>query len=356
MTDTMTNTTTNTGTGWRFSENASLRERNTFHIEAKARWLLQIDALGALPEALSQPEWRDAPLLPLGGGSNLLFAGDFDGAALAFNARGVRIPEDGDEALVRGEAGLPWHDFVRWSLDAGFCGLENLSLIPGTVGACPIQNIGAYGVEVGERIETVEAFDRVERRFVRIAKKDCGFGYRESIFKHDADRYLIVAVEFRLPRHAPLKLNYAGIDEQLLAMGVATPNARDVSDAIIRIRQRKLPDPALVGNAGSFFKNPIVPQALAFSLQMRDEKTPVFPGDSADTRKLSAAWLIEHAGWKGFREGDAGVSPNHALVLVNHGNASGAQIMQLARRIAASVQEKFGVAIEPEPRVIGATW
>jgi UDP-N-acetylmuramate dehydrogenase len=348
--------------GWRATPDAPLRDRNTFGIPAKARWLLEIDDIAALPEALAQPQWRDLPLLPLGGGSNLLFAGDHDGVALAFNARGISVLADdgrhagGGGALVRVQAGLPWHEFVLWSLDHGFGGLENLSLIPGNVGASPIQNIGAYGVEVGEFVDAVEAFDRSSGKFVRIARADCAFGYRDSVFKREPDRYVIVAVEFRLPRRHALKTGYAGIAEELAALGASEPTARDVSDAIVAIRQRKLPDPRRLGNAGSFFKNPIVPAGLAQSLQAQYERMPVFPGDSDATRKLSAAWLIERAGWKGFREGDAGVSPDHALVLVNYGGATGAQLLALARRIAASVRDKFGVDIEPEPRIVGAKW
>lgn len=341
---------------WRVTHDAPMRERNTFGIAAKARWLLEIDDFAALPVALAQQQWRDAPLLPLGAGSNLLFAGDHDGIALAFNARNVRIIRDGDVATVRAEAGLPWHDFVLWSLEHGFCGLENLSLIPGSIGAAPIQNIGAYGVEIGEFIETIEAFDRQRGEFVRISRADCAFGYRDSMFKRDADRYIIVAVEFRLPRSRELKTGYAGIAEELAALGVTAPNARDMSNAIINIRQRKLPDPKQVGNAGSFFKNPIVPLAQAEALQREHERIPVFGAGDDALRKVSAAWLIEQAGWKGFREGDAGVSADHALVLVNHGNATGVQLLDLARRIAASVHERFGLWIEPEPRIIGATW
>ncbi|MFT3756007.1 MAG: UDP-N-acetylmuramate dehydrogenase [Pseudoxanthomonas sp.] len=342
--------------GWQVAENASLRQRNTFGIDARTRWLLQIDDLTALPDALAQPAWRDAPLLPLGAGSNLLLAGDFDGVALVFNTRDVTLLEYGQTARVRAQAGLPWHDFVLWSLDNGLCGLENLSLIPGSIGAAPIQNIGAYGVEVGEFIETVEVFDRTTGNFVRLERADCAFGYRDSVFKRDADRYVIVAVEFALPRQRETKTGYAGIAEELAAMGVAEPTARDVSRAIIAIRQRKLPDPAKLGNAGSFFKNPVIAAGLAESLQQQHPGMPVFPSGDAATRKVSAAWLIEQAGWKGFREGDAGVSAEHALVLVNHGNASGAQLLALARRIAASVQEKFGLRIEPEPRIIGTSW
>ena len=343
--------------GWRVGENVSLHERNTFHVEAKARWLLEIDDSDRLEEALSQPEWRDLPLLPIGMGSNILFAGDFDGVALTFNARKVEpVNEDGIDAVVRVQAGMPWHDFVMWSLDNGHCGLENLSLIPGTVGAAPMQNIGAYGTEVGDYIEMVEVFDLSRRRFEGIGHDDCGFAYRDSLFKREPGRYLITAVEFRLPHLAPPKTNYAGIEEELAAMGITAPTPRDVAEAVIRVRTRKLPDPAVLGNAGSFFKNPIVPVAQAEALALEHPLLPVFRGGSDDARKLSAAWLIDQCGWKGFRDGDAGVSAAHALVLVNHGDATGAQLLALARRIVASVHEKFVVALEPEPKLVGAAW
>jgi UDP-N-acetylmuramate dehydrogenase len=265
------------------------------------------------------------------------------------------LEDDGAHALVRAEAGVNWNDFVRWTIGKGYAGLENMALIPGTVGACPIQNIGAYGTEVGEFIETVEAFHRGTGQVKRIARADCGFGYRDSVFKAALEDWAITAVEFRLPRERELRLDYAGVREELQAMGVDTPRPSHVAEAISRIRTRKLPNPALIGNAGSFFKNPILPAASAAALQEAHPGLPVF-GNDADARKLSAAWLIEQAGWKGFREGDAGISAQHALVLVNHGRATGAQLLALARRVADSVQEKFGVALEPEPRIIGARW
>jgi UDP-N-acetylmuramate dehydrogenase len=319
--------------------------------------LVEVTDTAALPELFGYAMLREQPVLVLGGGSNLLFAGDAPGAVLSLAAQRIEIIDDGDAAVVRADAGVDWHDFVLWTLGHGLCGLENLALIPGTVGAAPIQNIGAYGVEVRERIRTVHAFDRRGTSFVRIDAADCAFAYRDSLFKHDPDRYVVTAVEFALPRTPELRLDYAGIGEELRAMGIdGTPRASQVAEAVIRIRQRKLPDPAVLGNAGSFFKNPIVPAATAEALQGAHPAMPMFRGSSEDTRKLSAAWLIDQCGWKGHRDGDAGVSAEHALVLVNHGHASGLQLLDLARRIATSVQDRFGVAIEPEPRIIGATW
>ena len=345
-------------TGYRLIEKARLDARNTFGVVARAPMLVEVTDIAALPELFGYAMLREHPVLVLGGGSNLLFAGDAPGAVLSLASQRIEtIDDDGDTCIVRADAGVGWHHFVLWTLGHGLCGLENLALIPGTVGAAPIQNIGAYGVEVRERIRTVHAFDRHDGGFVQIDASDCAFAYRDSLFKHDPDRYVVTAVEFALSRTPELRLDYAGIGEELRAMGIdAAPRASQVAEAVIRIRQRKLPDPAVLGNAGSFFKNPIVPAAIAEALQSAHPAMPQFRGSSDDTRKLSAAWLIDQCGWKGHRDGDAGVSAEHALVLVNHGHATGLQLLELARRIAASVQARFGIDIEPEPRMIGATW
>jgi UDP-N-acetylmuramate dehydrogenase len=340
---------------WNEVRGASLRTRNTFGVDATAPLLVEVNDAAALPEVLSR--YADHASMVLGGGSNLLFAGNPPGAVVALATRGIAIVEDdGGTAIVRADAGVAWHDFVLWSLERGLCGLENLALIPGTVGAAPIQNIGAYGVEVRERIRAVEAFDRHENAMVRLDNAACAFSYRDSLFKRDPGHYVVTAVEFALPRKPALKLDYAGIGEELAAMGIADPSPSQVADAVVRIRRRKLPDPAALGNAGSFFKNPIVPAEIAAELQSAHPGMPLFRGNADGTRKLSAAWLIDQCGWKGHRDGDAGVAATHALVLVNHGQATGAQLLDLARRIADSVWARFGVAIEPEPRIVGAAW
>lgn len=342
---------------YRLRRDADLGTRNTFRVAARAPWLLEVNDLSVLGEALALDQVRGLPLLVLGGGSNLLFAGDAPGAVLSLGASRIALAgQAGGRVVVRAEAGASWHGLVMWSLEQGLCGLENLALIPGSVGAAPIQNIGAYGVEVGEHVLAVEAWDREAGRTVRLDREACAFAYRDSVFKRHPGRWIVTAVELGLARQAPLRLDYVGIGEELEAMGVRAPTARDVAEAVIRIRRRKLPDPAVTGNAGSFFKNPIVPEAQARALQAAHPRLPVFPGDRPGTRKLSAAWLIDACGWKGAREGDAGVAASHALVLVNHGRASGAQLLALARRIAASVHERFGVALEPEPRLVGAQW
>ncbi|MGH8076974.1 MAG: UDP-N-acetylmuramate dehydrogenase [Lysobacter sp.] len=341
---------------YRIVRDASLTARNTFKVPARAPMLVEASESAALPELLQRSELRDGVALVLGGGSNLLFADDADGAVLALTGQRIDLREQHDGvAIVRADAGVEWHGFVLWTLAQGLAGLENLSLIPGTVGAAPIQNIGAYGVEVRDFIHIVEAYEPATGTLHRLAPDACAFAYRDSVFKHAPDRFIVTAVEFALPRNPALKLDYAGLGDELLAMGIDAPTPRQVSDAVIAIRRRKLPDPAVLGNAGSFFKNPIVPVAQADALQAMHAALPVFrAGDEA--RKLSAAWLIDTCGWKGYRDGDAGVAASHALVLVNHGHATGQQLLDLARRIADSVQVRYGVALEPEPRVIGARW
>lgn len=344
--------------GYQLAENVSLEGRNTFRVKAKAAMMADVTRAEALGELFDYAMLRNGPVMVLGEGSNLLFVDDYPGVVICLTMSAIRVLEDdGGHALVRVEAGVVWNDLVLWSVGKGFCGLENMALIPGTVGACPIQNIGAYGAEVGEFIETVEAFHRLTGQIKRVSKQDCAFGYRDSVFKREMDQWVITAVEFRLPRQRELRLDYAGVKEELAAMGVDIPRASQVAEAISRIRTRKLPNPALLGNAGSFFKNPIISDARAAELESEyagQGRLPLFPSGEAGTRKISAAWLIEQAGWKGFREGDAGVAAQHALVLVNYGNATGAQIFSVAERVMDSVREKFGISLEPEPRIIRA--
>ncbi|MET4614905.1 UDP-N-acetylmuramate dehydrogenase [Stenotrophomonas sp. 2619] len=342
---------------WTLTENASLKALNTFHVEASAAQLLELHDPSLLPDVLALPQVADAPLLVLGSGSNVLLAGNVDGTVLVFANRSIEILEHrADHTVVRAGAGVSWHGLVMWSLQNGLSGLENLALIPGTAGASPIQNIGAYGVQVDEFIQAVEAWDREAAAWVRLDPEACQFGYRDSVFKQMPERYLITAIELRLPLLHALRLGYAGINEEMQAMGVELPVAADVANAVINIRRRKLPDPDVLGNAGSFFKNPVLPLEQVDVLLQHFPDLPVYPADQDTRRKLSAAWMIEACGWKGYRDGDAGVSPHHALVLVNHGTATGEQLLALARQISASVLEKFGVPIEPEPRLIGAQW
>ena len=336
----------------------SLHGWNTFHLDARAVCLATVHDAAVLPALLAEPALRNLPLMVLGAGSNVLFATErFEGCLIHLQCHSARIVgDDGDRALVHVDAGFEWDALVDWTLDQGLQGLENLALIPGQAGAAPIQNIGAYGVEVGKFIAAVHVYDRQAGAFDRLTAERCGFGYRDSVFKREPDRRIVTAIELRLPQAGATHLSYAGLSEELAAMGGVNATPRNVAAAVRRIRRRKLPDPAVAGNAGSFFKNPVVTRAVAVELQSRFEGVPVFPTSTDAERKLSAAWLIEQAGWRGFRDGDAAVSAQHALVLVNLGHATGPQLLALARRVAASVQEKFGVTLEPEPRIVGATF
>ena len=321
--------------------------------------LVEVADAAALPELFGYAMLRDGPVLVLGGGSNVLFAGDPAGTVLALGAQTIAIlDDDGERVIVRADAGVEWHALVLWTLGHGLAGLENLALIPGTVGAAPIQNIGAYGVEVRECIHVVEAFERATGQFRRLDARACAFAYRDSLFKREPERFVVTAVEFALTRTPALRLDYAGLGDELAAMGIDDADARiagrrsglphpppqAAGPGPARQRRQLLQESDRAGGAGRCVEGSSIP------------RLPMFRGNDDATRKLSAAWLIDSCGWKGHRDGDAGVADTHALVLVNHGHATGAQLLDLARRIAGSVQERFGVALEPEPRIIGATW
>ncbi|HET6912550.1 MAG TPA: UDP-N-acetylmuramate dehydrogenase [Rhodanobacteraceae bacterium] len=340
--------------GYSLIEDASLRARNTLRVDARAALLAEVRDTDALQKLLDWPAVRGMRTLVLGEGSNVLFAGDFDGLVVTLKTGGIEtLAEDAGSARVRIAAGEHWNEVVRWSLAHGLCGLENLSLIPGTAGAAPVQNIGAYGVELDPFVHAVEAFDFREHRIARFAKSECAFAYRDSRFKREPDRWLITSLQLDLPKQREPVLDYAGVREELAAMGIeAKPTSAQVAEAVVRLRTRKLPDPALIPNAGSFFKNPVVARAQAEALKREHPPLPLWPIEATHA-KLSAAWLIEAAGFKGTREGDAGISERHALVLVNRGNATGAQLWALAQRVREGVRERFGVELEPEPRVVG---
>ena len=339
--------------GYMLTEHASLATLNTLRVPARASLLADIRDAAKLPELLDFPAVRQSRLLVLGGGSNVLFTSDFNGTVLLMSTRGVQVENDGETSRIAVAAGEQWDDFVRWTLGQGYAGLENLIMIPGTVGAAPIQNIGAYGCEVAEFVESVEAWDIQQRCVVTLNHTTCAFAYRDSLFKHQPGRYIVTAVRFVLPRSRPLRTDYAGIAEELAHMAIDKPAPFHVAEAVVRLRTRKLPDPAVIGNAGSFFKNPIVEASLAEALQFDHPGLPAWP--QADGRsKISAGWMIEAAGFKGLREGDAGISNRHALVLVNHGHATGPQLWTLAQKVMLGVRERFGVQLEPEPVVIAA--
>ncbi len=330
----------------------SLKPFNTFAVEARARYFAQAHDDQEVREALAAAQRLGLPLRVLGGGSNLLFTSDVEALVVRLVSRGIRVLSDeGDHVVLEAEAGEPWHPFVLHSLELGLAGLENLSLIPGTVGAAPIQNVGAYGVEISDVFAGLTALDRTTGELCEFDAAACAFGYRDSLFKQKAGRFIILRVRFALRRAPRLQLEYGPLRQRLLQAGVEHPTPRDVSDAVCAIRREKLPDPQVLGNAGSFFKNPLVPQSLADELRKCHPNLVAFPQANGQV-KLAAGWLIEQAGWKGFREGDAGVHGLQALVLVNHGQASGKQILALARRIQTDITLRFGVVLEIEPNVI----
>ena len=330
----------------------SLQPFNTFGVATRARYLAHAHDDAEVGEALQAAKRLQLPLLVIGGGSNLLLTGDVEALVLRMASRGLRImSSQGDAVLVEAEAGEPWHPFVQWTLEQGLQGLENLSLIPGTVGAAPMQNVGAYGVEIKDVFAGLTALDRHTGELREFTLDECQFAYRDSRFKREAGRWLILRVRFALARAGALRLDYGPLRQRLAEQGVSEPTASDVSRAICSIRSEKLPDPAVLGNAGSFFKNPLVSADLAARLRAEHADLVAYPQADGQV-KLAAGWLIEKAGWKGFRDGDAGVHRQQALVLVNYGGATGAQLLALARRIQADIQARFGVSLEIEPNIL----
>jgi UDP-N-acetylmuramate dehydrogenase len=328
----------------------SLRRHNTFGVDCSAGAYLPVVSAATLAAVRNDPALAAMPRLVLGGGSNLLLTRDVEGLVLHMQNRGIEILGDDDQATrIRVQAGENWHGFVQWTLAHGFYGLENLSLIPGSAGAAPIQNIGAYGVEVKDFIDSVRAFDFTSGEMLTLTNRECEFGYRDSVFKHRLrDRAVILDVTFLLPKAWQPNLRYADVALELAARGMSTPTARDISAAIIAIRTRKLPDPAQIGNAGSFFKNPVVSEEKRNAL-LAEHPQLVSYAQPDGGFKLAAGWLIDQCGWKGKSSGAAGVYEKQALVLVNRGGASGKEIAALAAAIQADVARRFDVHLEPEP-------
>ncbi len=329
----------------------SLKPFNTFGVDVQAQLFAEAHNDDDVRAALAYCAEHSLPLMVIGGGSNLLLTGDVKALVLRMASRGIRIVrEDCLEAIVEAEAGEPWHPFVQTCLELGLCGLENLSLIPGTVGAAPMQNIGAYGVEIKDVFHSLTGLDRQTGELREFSLEECAFGYRDSLFKHETGRWLILRVRFVLSRVARLHLDYGPVRQRLDALGIQQPTPLDVSKAICAIRSEKLPDPAELGNAGSFFKNPLIPAELAARLKVSYPGLVGYPQADGQV-KLAAGWLIEQAGWKGYREGDAGVHRLQSLVLVNYGRATGAELLALAQRIQADIVERFGVTLEMEPNL-----
>ena len=338
-------------TAMKIYNNMSLKGFNTFGVNASAQHFCHIRDLADIEALFEWKSMHDLPNLILGGGSNLLFKSDFQGLVAKIDLLGKDIAGEDDEAVyVSAAGGENWHDFVLWSIDQGLAGLENLSLIPGCVGAAPIQNIGAYGVELADTFHSLQTINLENGDIQEFDKSHCHFAYRESFFKSQTlDKLLITSVTFRLPKQPNWKIEYAGLKDELKDKELS---AKVISDAVIQQRQSKLPDPAKIGNAGSFFKNPVMSSDRWMGLKTNYADLPGYTQNNGEM-KTSAGWLIDQAGWKGFRAGDAGVSDKHALVLVNYANANGAELWQVAENIMTSVEDKFGVRLEPEPRVIG---
>ena len=336
----------------KIQEHVSLRPYNTFGIDVKARYFAEVTSIEELKWVLQQNSYPKK--LILGGGSNMLLTGDLDSLVILISLKGKEVvSSDDSHTEIRIMAGENWHDLVLWTLEHNLGGLENLSLIPGSVGSAPIQNIGAYGVELKDHFISCELMDIATQSLHTFSLEDCKFGYRDSYFKHEGKgKYVITSVSFRLTsKNHNLRTGYGTIATELEKAKVLHPTIQDISRVVIRIRQQKLPDPAILGNSGSFFKNPVVSKKTYEKLQQRYPTIPSYKV-AEDEIKIPAAWLIDSCGFKGLRQGDAGVHENQALVLVNYGNATGAEILSLAQQIQETVKNTFGIAIVPEVNVL----
>ena len=351
-------------------QNVPLQNHNSFGIVAKARTLVRVRGEDDVRQLLADPELAARPKFVLGGGSNIVLTGDVRPLVLKVEVMGRRMVEDGPRAtIVEAGAGENWHALVGWTLDQGLSGLENLALIPGTVGASPVQNIGAYGVELQDRFESLDAIDLATGKVFTLDAAQCAFGYRDSVFKHEAPqapgndaaaqaggfglagRALILRVRFRLPKPWKPVLGYADLERKIAETGIGEPSARQIYDWVCAVRGAKLPDPQVIGNAGSFFKNPTVTPEQCSDIIQREPGIVHYPMPDG-TVKLAAGWLIDACGWKGKSVGNAGVYEKQALVLVNRGGATGGEVVTLARAIQTSVYERFGIRLEPEPVVV----
>jgi len=333
-------------------ENQPLQNLNTFGIKAVARVYAEVKTLKELQDCIDTANRLGKELFILGGGSNMLLTKDLDAFVIHLVNNGLDVVKETDEYIyLQCGAGANWHDVVLYAISNGWGGLENLSLIPGNIGAAPIQNIGAYGVELKDVFSSLEAYEINSGQVKIFEKSDCNFGYRSSYFKYEGKgRNIILNVTLKLSKNPKLNTEYGAIQETLRATNISNPTIKDVSNAVIEIRQSKLPDPAQIGNSGSFFKNPSIDKIDFEALKAEFPSIPGYP--VSDTVKVPAGWLIEQCGWKGYREGNIGVHNKQALVLVNHGGGSGSAIKNLAFRIQKSVEEKFGIILEPEVNII----
>jgi len=333
-------------------ENISLKNFNTFGIDVSARYYVEISHEDELAELFLDPQWINTKHLVLGGGSNMLFKSDFDGLVIRINIRGIEHRIQNNDVFVEAGAGEVWNDLVNYCVDRGYAGIENLSLIPGSVGASPVQNIGAYGVELKDVFKSCRAFEIATGQFKTFDKAECDFAYRESVFKGAfKEQYIIVSVKLHLSLLPHFNLKYGAIEQELLNRNISSPTLNDVSKVVSHIRVSKLPDPSTIGNAGSFFKNPIINHSQFEALLSNFPDVVYYP--AGDEVKLAAGWLIEQCGWKGKTVGNTGTWKNQALVLVNQGGATGEEVYSLSSQIIDSVYSKFGVLLEREVNVIG---
>lgn len=334
-------------------ENVSLKPYNTFGIDVMAKSMADVQNLQDIQIFLNTSRFKNMPMFILGGGSNVLFTKDFDGVVVKISSKGImKIRETDDHVFLNVQAGVDWNEFVNYCLLNNFGGVENLALIPGTIGSSPIQNIGAYGSEAKDVIYSVEVVNIQNLQMFDLKNEECKFGYRNSIFKNELKgKVIIVSVNFRLNKKHKLNINYGAIREEFSKAQINEPTIKDVANAVTAIRRAKLPDPKEIGNSGSFFKNPSIDKQRYEELVA---SYPVMPSyKQADgTFKIPAGWMIEQCGWKGYHEGDAGVHKDQALVLVNYGNASGREILDLAKKIQKSVKEKFKIELEMEVNVV----
>ncbi len=341
------------GMTMQISRHVNLRPFNTFGIEVYCDYFAEIRSVSDFKKLTEDPVFRSNPRLIVGGGSNILFTGDFKGIVIRNQIKGIEVITENDhDVVIKVGAGEVWHEFVMFCISRNYAGLENLSLIPGCVGASPMQNIGAYGVEIKETFYSLEAYDLVNAQQRIFSKEECGFGYRESVFKNKyKDQYLIAYVTFNLKKNAPLNTSYGAINTELQAMHVENPTIKDVSQAVINIRQSKLPDPKVTGNAGSFFKNPEVSASKFGELKKKFDQLVAYPLANGDY-KLAAGWLIEQCGLKGFEINGAAVHTKQALVLINKDNCKGEDVLKLSGHVMKEVFNKFGVQLEREVNIV----
>lgn len=333
-------------------ENKTLKTFNTFGIDVSSRFFIEVETEEQVVELYSMEEFQSIPKLVLGGGSNVLFTKDYEGLVIYINIKGIKHTIENTVVSVESGGGEVWNDLVQYCVSRDFGGIENLSLIPGTVGAAPVQNIGAYGVELKDVFRSCRVFDTYTNEFASFEKKDCNFSYRDSIFKSEKkDRYIILSVSLVLSLDSQLNTSYGAIHAELENQGILLPTIQDLSNVVSKIRVSKLPDPSTIGNSGSFFKNPILDARKLQTIQSSFPAIVSYPINEQFV-KVAAGWLIEQCGWKGLQVGNTGTWKNQALVLVNHGGATGAEVKEFSEKIIQSVQRKFGIQLEREVNMI----